>query len=388
MRADAIRPLEPNPGGVVDPDDLVDREAELDALLRHVAQGGAYIVGDRRMGKTSLIKKAVAQLREVGHTVVYVSAETGGLDTFTTTLLAEIRQQAQLGKGLARWEAQLSGEAGLKIAGTGLSLSGTLKRTHKPVETDLLRLCVEAIRARGPHRLVLFIDEIAVLANALQAREATGGMEFLRALRRSRQSIDGVSVVLAGSVGLHHAITDLSVINDLPEIAVGPLPHADGVLLARRLLLGSFATDSPELAESIARSCSDIPYYIQALVNRLRTVGLPTDAAGIEAAVEEALASDLWDTDHYYDRIARYYGPDEDLVVAAMDALADGSTMSLNALVADVTAANPLRRVERARWGEVLRRMQRDHYVVATPGGYHVASDLLARCWRAIRERR
>ena len=385
-----LEPLEPNPGGVVDPEDLVGRDAELGALLRHIPQGGAYVVGDRRMGKTSLVKKAAAELRAVGHTVVYASAETGDLSTFTTTLLAEIRREARLGAGIARWETRLDGAATLRIAGSGLRLSGSLKRSGEPVEDDLLRLCAEAVRAHGPHRLVLFIDEVAVLANALAAEDPAAGLEFLRSLRRSRQSLDNVTVVYAGSVGLHHAISDLSVINDLPEVEVGPLRHNDAVLLARRLMLGVFDADDATISRDVAQSCSDIPYYMQALVSRLRMLGpAPSETRHIESAVDDALAGDVWHTDHYFDRIDRYYGADGRLVITVMDALAEESSVrSLDSLLADINAADPLRRVERSALGQVLRRMQRDHYVTTPPGGYRVASPLLARIWRATRERR
>lgn len=383
-----LEPLEPNPGGVVDPEDLVGRVMELQDLLRHVTTGGAYVVGDRRMGKTSLIRKAAAQLREAGHTVVYASAETGDLQTFTAGLLAEIRKQARLRQSIKQWEAQLGGEASLRIAGSGLKLIGTLKQSGKPVESDLLNLCAKAVRSQN-YRLVLFIDEIAVLANALADSDPTAGLEFLRALRRSRQSLDNVTVVLAGSVGLHHAINDLAVINDLPEVSVGPLLHEDALVLARRLLLGALGPQVPDVSTAIAASCSDIPYYMQALVNRLRMSGeVPRDPSQIEDAVAEALAGDLWHTDHYYERIEQYYGHDGHLVVSAMDAFADQSTHSLDALVEHLTAADPLHPVQRSRLGEVLRRMQRDHYVVAVPGGYRIATPLLARIWRTTRERR
>ncbi len=257
------------------------------------------------------------------------------------------------------------------------------------MDEDLLLLCAEAVRAHGPHRLVLFIDEVAVLANALAAQDPEAGLEFLRSLRRSRQSLDNVTVVFAGSVGLHHAISDLTVINDLPEVEVGPLLREDALLLARRLILGVFDVDDPAMARDVATLCSDIPFYMQALVSRLRMLeSAPGETRHIEGAVDDALASDLWHTDHYYDRIDRYYGDDARLVIAAMDVLADGSVRSLGSLLVDVNAADPLHPVERSALGQVLRRMQRDHYVTTRPGGYRVASPLLARIWRATRERR
>lgn len=52
-----VEPLTPVAGGVVDPADLVGRDRELSRLIQSVSDGGGYVVGDRRMGKTSLLRK-------------------------------------------------------------------------------------------------------------------------------------------------------------------------------------------------------------------------------------------------------------------------------------------------------------------------------------------
>ena len=65
-----------NPGGVVDPDDLIGHSEELARLQRSIETGGAKLLGDRRMGKTSLLRLLEQTLREAGHLVVRVSAET------------------------------------------------------------------------------------------------------------------------------------------------------------------------------------------------------------------------------------------------------------------------------------------------------------------------
>lgn len=82
------------------------------------------------------------------------------------------------------------------------------------------------------------IDEIAVLARAIELGRAGGAVEFLRSLRRPRQELDNVTVVLSGSVGLHHAVRDNAPINDLVKVRIGPLEPEDATFLARCLIRG------------------------------------------------------------------------------------------------------------------------------------------------------
>src|SRR5689334_5956724 len=86
----SIRPMVTNPGGVVDPEDLIGRDIELDRLIRSVRTGGAKLLGDRRMGKTSLLKKLAHDLAEVGHVVIRISAEATNPAQFSRELIAEL----------------------------------------------------------------------------------------------------------------------------------------------------------------------------------------------------------------------------------------------------------------------------------------------------------
>lgn len=81
-----LKPLSPNPGEMSDPDDLVGRERELARLHEAVTAGGAYVTGERRMGKTWLVKRLQEELVETV-TAIYVSAETSELDIFSDRLL-------------------------------------------------------------------------------------------------------------------------------------------------------------------------------------------------------------------------------------------------------------------------------------------------------------
>jgi AAA+ ATPase superfamily predicted ATPase len=78
----AVRAMITNPGGVVDAADLIGRARELHRLLASVDTGGAKLLGDRRMGKTSLLRALSTSLDEVGHTVIRLSGESSDPEKF------------------------------------------------------------------------------------------------------------------------------------------------------------------------------------------------------------------------------------------------------------------------------------------------------------------
>ena len=383
-----LEPLQPVEGGVVDPSELVGRERETRALLRAIADGGAYIVGDRRMGKTSLLRKAKQQLEGAGHIVVYVSAETSQLATFTDSLLQAIRSEGRLGKRWAAWTKDFEGEVTLGIAGQGLRLKGSVKRGAAEPETDLLALCAEATRRSGAPSLVIMIDEIAQLAYFLAESDPSAGEEFLRTLRRVRQARQpNISVVLAGSVGLHHAVNDTTVLNDLPRVSVGPLADSDATLLARRLLLGVFGQDDPQLAAGLAGSCSGIPYYLHKVVGRLGLEHSEIPRINIEDLVFAHLDSNDWETDHYFRRIDKYYPGDAALVVYLLDTLAADGPTSVDDLHRLATSRFFQDPPDRQRVGEVLDKLRLDHYLAYLNSEYAFVTEFLLQAWIRMRRR-
>ena len=104
-----------NPGGVVDPDDLIGRADELAQLQRAVETGGAKLLGDRRMGKTSLLRLLEQTLREAGHLVVRVSAETDDPVVFGRNLAEAMRASHVLGREWGRWQQEFGGELSINV---------------------------------------------------------------------------------------------------------------------------------------------------------------------------------------------------------------------------------------------------------------------------------
>lgn len=124
-------------------------------------------------------------------------------------------------------------------------------------------------RANG-RQLVLFIDEVTILARNLERHDPGAGDNFLHVLRRFRQKHGtAVATVLSGSIGFHHVSPDApSTVNDIRKISVGPIRADHAAYLAECLLLGEQVPPEGRrgIAEAIADGAENIPYYIQHLV--------------------------------------------------------------------------------------------------------------------------
>jgi hypothetical protein len=386
--AHKLEPLAPVVGGVVDPDDLVGRDDEVAELLQHVATGGAYVDGDRRRGKTSVLRRVTRDLRDANHVVISVSAETDSIDSFNAAFLDAVRREGVFGKRWDTWTKAFAGEVTLGTSSAGLRLKGELSKPGaKAPEVDLIRLCTAAARDAGKRSVVIVIDEVAQLAWFLHEQDRDSAAEFLRTLRRLRQDSDSaVRVVLAGSVGLHHAVEDRTVINDLPVVDIARLRHEDATLLARRLMLSVCGEEDEESASRLAAAVDDLPYYVQRLVADL---GTDLTLSGIDwnARVRTAIDDNDWETDHYVSRLAKYYPREHHLVKAMLDALAadDGASLTVDELVRELSVlSDPPDDIAVSR---LLRLLKLDHYLYFEDGRYAFVSPLVHKIWVRARRR-
>lgn len=370
-----MRAIYPVVGGNVDPADVIGRDRELDELLRACASNGAVLLGDRRFGKTSILRKAAPLLEQAGHRVISLSAETTDIASFVKLLNEALRKQSWLSKELARWEVSID----LRVAGVGLTLSrGGSSTTH-----DFFEWAAE--RAK-PHRLVVMVDEVSVLLQRLSDQPAERD-EFMHSLRRARQNIDNLSIVLAGSVGLHHVVGDSSTVNDLAKIRVGPLDPCDALFLARCNIAGTelLTDDERALAEEVVIASDGVPFYVQSLVDRMRLyIPGPEGVDDLVTALIEG-ADDPWDLKWYRDRIADYFGGDAELAAMVLDVYALHGPLTLSALANQLGLAGIDPLPSRARLIAVVERLALDHYVERSTEGERFAQSILRRAWIHLR---
>lgn len=378
-----IRPMSLVVGGVVPPDDVVGRVREADEVLASLPSTGAVLVGDRRHGKTSLSRLVQRTAAAQGAIVVAVSAERETYTEFVAALAAEL---ARLDPA---WAQEL---AGIRVTLTAGPLR--LERDGRAAAAldDLLDRALR--RARG-RLLVLFIDEVSVLARNLERAQPGSGDTFLHLLRRFRQENAGrVATVLSGSIGFHHVSTDApSTVNDIPKIVVGPIRSDHATYLAECLLLGSGTptTDRHAVAQAIAAAAEGIPYYIQHLVAATRrswqetqVVPEPSRIAGlVTGAIDNPY--DPWDLRHYRDRLTQYYGDDAAAIARLLDiyAYADGPLDVDSVLIRLRGEGSPI--TDRAQLVSFIERLVLDHYLTRSADTDRFASPLVRRAWQAMR---
>lgn len=376
-------PISANPGGPIDPEDHIGHEAELHEVLRSIASVGALLPGDRRMGKTSLLRKAEQQLVE--HVVLRVSAETDDLDLFGRRLLEVLRGNRVFADELKRWKVEIDvGYRGFRL--TRRARDGP---DRDEVTDDLFAWAAARV---GTRKLVVVIDEITVLAAAIEQQRPGGAAEFLRSLRRPRQELPNVAVILSGSVGLHHAVADMAPLNDLRKVRVGPLAADDAAFLARCLLLGEQieTDDEPDVVQTMVAEAEAIPYFLHHLAAQAGGQGGPLTVDGVRSMREAALTDpdDRWNLSHYQDRIPAYYGCDTELVLHILDAYAAaGVPLAIDELASSVASVGLEHPPARAELVRLVENLEADHYLVRRGNADEFAFRIVRDTWRSRRHR-
>lgn len=364
----------------MDPDDHIGHQAELDAVIESTRSVGALLTGDRRMGKTSLLRKVELLLSD--HVVLRISAETDDAELFGRRFLEVLRGHRAFANELKNW--QLTVDVGYR----GVRLKR--QRVDRPEGEEIVDdLFVWAAKRAAPAKLVVIIDEITVLATAIERQRRGGATEFLRNLRRPRQELGNVVNLLSGSVGLHHVVRDPAPINDLRKVRVGPLDRTDAVFLARCLLRGEEVDTTGEVgvAEAMAAQTDGIPYFLHHLAAEAHRRGGVLSPDGVATLRDDALRDpdDPWNVRHYRERLAGYYSDDRDLVEHVLDAYAKAGPLDVAGLASALAAVDLDRRPDRDRLVALVESLESDHYLRRQGDADEFSSRILRDAWRTMR---
>jgi hypothetical protein len=172
-------------------------------------------------------------------------------------------------------------------------------------------------------------------------------------------------------------------------IEVTPLAPTDAEELARRLIAGEelAASNFPRSAAAIAEAADYVPFYIHHIARCLKLTGRDAEPDQVADAVSEQLvdANDPWQLRHYRERISTYYPHDEPVVILLLDALSVADVpRSVAVLLTELKSQSQFD--DRDQLLDLLRRMERDHYVRRTPEGtYQFRFPLIRRWWRLDR---
>lgn len=385
-----------NPGGQLDPTEVIGRDQLIENLWHVLEQQSVLLTAERRIGKTQVIKKMVAEADAARLLTIYRDLE--GVRTpleFVEHVFYDVeRYLSRKQKWATRTRNFLQ-----EIAGSEIGEVVRFPDAAAPHWKRLLERTIEDLVTQQDRQVVFFWDEVPLmLHNLVQRGEGDAvAMEMLDVLRQLRQMHADLRMVFTGSIGLHNVITALrqagyanDPTNDMRTIDVPPLRSAAAVDLAVQLLQGEHiaAAEMQATAETIAEAVDRVPYYIHHIVSDLRFSDEPVTPDLVRTLVARRLRDpqDEWRMTHYRERVNTYYSDGEQpIVLAILDVLAAESqpfARLFNLVKSRVAVLDE----EKERVRHLVRLLQRDHYIeLSADDVYRFRFPLIQRWWRINR---
>src|SRR5215469_4535114 len=384
--------MKANPGGQLTPGEVIGRDGLIRKLWRVLETRSLVLSAERRMGKTSVIKKMTA---EASPSKLPIYRDLEGIRTpieFVETLYRDV--ETYLGK-----IQRVANRVRTFLAHLGGAEVGNILKfppISAPHWKTLLTNTVEDLVEHQDRDVILFWDEMPLmLFNIRQSAGETVAMELLDVLRSLRQTHLRLRMVFTGSVGLHNVISALKragyandPTNDMDLVDVPPLEMKDATRLAELLLQGENLTALPEVAKTIAEAVDGVPYFIHHVVDQLAQTEGMIDATTVLRVVSASLTDphDRWHMGYYSDRLKTYYSPEEQkLAFLALDVLAfESKALPFNELFNLVKSRLVTEDAEACR--QLLELLQQDHYLVRDEQGrYLFRFQLIKRWWKQSR---
>jgi hypothetical protein len=384
-----------NPGGQLAPSETLGREALIQNLWRVLERQSVILSAERRMGKTSVVKKMVA---EAPPEVLPVYRDLEGIRTpieFTEAVFRDVDEYlGRLKRTTTRVRLLLKQLGGAEVGGVL-----KLPESAAPHWKTLLTNTMEDLAEHEERTVIFFWDEMPLmLYNVKRTAGEEVAMEMLDALRSVRQMRSNkIRMVFTGSIGLHNVIASLKHVgyanaptNDMPSVDVPALPKPAAQDLARRLLEGESipTSDVGALAASIVAAVDSIPFLIHHVVDQMAQRGGEATTDTVSEIVSACLLDpqDCWHLRHYRERISTYYGIDDrPYALSILDVLAASETpLPFDRLFNLLKSQLPTEDGETAR--DMLALLQRNHYLDReTDGAYRFRFPLIQRWWRLDR---
>lgn len=380
--------MKANPGGEIAPAEVMGRDKLILDLWGILEQQSVILSAERRMGKTSVIKKMRAEatpdklpiyrdLEDVKSPLEFVEKIFQDVESYLTGF----NRTAKKTRGL------------LKHLG-GAEFSGfKLPEIAAPHWKALLTETIADLVENQDRTVILLWDEVPYMLDNIGDAAA---MELLDTLRSIRQMYPAVRMVYTGSIGLHHVLSVLrkagytnDPINDMYVQDVPPLSAKDATNLARKLLEGE-NIQTPDIqgtAVFIADELSNIPFYIHHLIVKLKLRGGSGDIAAVKEIIADCLNDPLnpWRMEYYRERLDSYYDDKQrPYALNLLDILAasEGS-LSFDELFQGIKQESETQDKEMAR--KVLRLLEQDYYIYKQDSKYLFRYPLIQKYWKSLR---
>ena len=391
-------------GRWVSGDDFFDREPELRVLESRVRDRNHVLLsGQRRMGKTSILRELGRRLEGEGWDFLFTDVEGA---TCPEDVIADVAKAAHPIRSLSsRFVDAMGGwvKENIEEIGAGISAqdfrvkvrAGLNAGTWRRHGERLIHECSEHDKP-----VLLVIDELPIFLKRT-LREDAGERrveEFLSWLRGAFQKLEHESPVLivSGSIGLTPLVNRLGIpdrINHLDPFLLRPWSLEASVECFERLAESHGLPIDDGVANAVYEALGiGIPHHVQSFFARLRESSMMKERDRVTVDdVAEVYRTELLgpagqnDLSHYATRLEEGLD-DETSYSIAMKILAEAATQgvftanacrSLEGLYSALIEA-PSRRIT-----ETLDVLVHDGYLEADRGGHRFPSRLLKDWWSA-----
>ena len=365
-------------------DDFFNREKELARIWEIISKGSVLLAAPRRVGKTSLMIRLLDKIQSGFHGV-YIEAEA-------------FRRPDDLAEVLIIKAGELRKDPKYLIK---KFLSETCKNFEE-LELWKLRLKLRertasdwkhdadvAIRdmLRPDSRLILILDELPLMLHNMISDDKVEGrhnvvdlLKWLRHIRFEPDISDKISMVIGGSIGIERIVSHLNAsmtINDVTRVEVGPFDTPSAREFAKELFDSKrIPLDELTMNAFIETVDTPIPIFVQILVsavaNESINSGKPVTPALIKQAYHERALGPEYKHffEDYYERITRYYTPDESRAAKRMlTSLAFETSGLKRTTLFDIYKIELGNKVEGEDFDLLVTALQNDFYIKVSGNG-------------------
>ncbi len=371
----------------VAPENVIGRDKLIEQIWRKLKKNSLRFTAERRIGKTTVMTKMATEPK-AGYEVLFMELE--GIDSpdrFAELLLNRVRPLLSTTDQAKSWWDNFRDAIG------GTEVAGVIRMPESKIGWQVtLEKTLEGVCDQNQDKTILLLmDELPYMLQKISTIQSaddskTLALTLLDTLRSIRQQMPNLRMIFAGSIGLHHVVSDLKQaklasepMNDMPSIEIHSLSEPDAMLLVERLLADEavcFAvTDANAIQKQIVELTDAVPFYIEAVCSRLSEVERQITTSDVEVTVLNQLTDDLdrWQMEHFRERLSIYYDgtvkdisntdiPDDQIARAVLDHLALATeAQSINQVWSSIKSQFEI--TDRQHIVQMLKSLALDHYL-------------------------
>ena len=385
-------------GRWVSGDDFFNRETELGLLKRLVSDHNHILLsGQRRMGKTSIIRELGRRLKDEGWEFLFVDVEG---DASPEDVVARIAGEARTFQPIAQKLGGILGRLIKHNIDEVSALNVRVKIRSHLDENTWARYGEQLFHACAKHdkRVLLAIDELPIFLKRMHRQNPDlAPIElFLSWLRGLVQELGERApvLILSGSIGLEPMVRRFGLsdrVNHLHPYRLRPWDLATSIDCFETLARSNGVSIEPGVAQAVhAKLGIGIPHQIQSFFARLEDYRAIKGLDQLTVSdVDEVYRTELLgpsgqsDLAHYESRLRDVF---DDTGTLAMKVLAEAAIQGRFTQRARMALEDELSThgadISR-RIAEVIDVLEHDGYLRATDCGHQFCSNLLKDWWAA-----